>query len=316
MNNIFTYVMRREATEDKLISGVECSADTALEEFKFVKHQFHKEDGRQYYHIVQSFDPEDDLTPETAHEIGLRFAEYFPGYQIVVATHVNTGSIHNHLVMNSVSYEDGKKFHQTRDELLDVKEYSNRLCLEYGLSITEPKTEKYRRAKWKQDLIRMAQYALTMSYCKEDFIEFMREHGYDVHWEDEYKYITFTTPEGYKIRDSKLFDERLLKNNLEIYFTLGGADSLLSDTYCSYRTPQHGEAETMTITTGLVTLLGNILSAVPQQGTYTPQRLTERSQQEKMRLERLLGRKISNEAFACYCTQEEYDQQQGIGMYL
>ena len=93
LNNIFDYVMRDEATEDKLISGINCSPESALEEFQFVKKRFRKEGGRSYYHIVQSFSPDDDLTPETAHEIGLIFAEYFPGFQIVVATHVNTNAI-------------------------------------------------------------------------------------------------------------------------------------------------------------------------------------------------------------------------------
>ena len=93
MNNIFDYVTRREATESKLISGVNCSPESALEEFRFVKKRFHKEDGRSYYHIVQSFSPDDDLTPETAHEIGLKFAEYFPGFQVLVATHTNTHAI-------------------------------------------------------------------------------------------------------------------------------------------------------------------------------------------------------------------------------
>ena len=133
LNNIFDYVMRDEATEDKLISGVNCSPESALDEFRFVKKRFHKEDGRSYYHIVQSFSPDDDLTPETAHEIGLKFAEYFPGFQIVVATHVNTNAIHNHLIMNSVNYENGKMFHQSRNEMLQAKEYSNQLCREYGL---------------------------------------------------------------------------------------------------------------------------------------------------------------------------------------
>ena len=93
MNNIFGYVMRDEATERKLIDGIMCSPETALEEFRFVKSRFGKEEGRQYYHIVQSFSPDDPLSPETAHEIGLKFAEYFPGFQIVVATHVNTNAI-------------------------------------------------------------------------------------------------------------------------------------------------------------------------------------------------------------------------------
>ena len=93
MNNIFDYVTRREATENKLISGVNCSPESALEEFKFVKKRFGKEDGRTYYHIIQSFSPDDNLTPETAHEIGLKFAEYFPGFQVLVATHTNTRAI-------------------------------------------------------------------------------------------------------------------------------------------------------------------------------------------------------------------------------
>ena len=94
MNNIFPYVMNREKTDENLISGINCSPDTALQEFTFVKKQFKKEDGRTYVHIVQAFSPDDDLTPETAHEIGLRFAEYFGGYQALVATHRNTDHIH------------------------------------------------------------------------------------------------------------------------------------------------------------------------------------------------------------------------------
>ena len=227
LNNIFDYVMRDEATEDKLISGVNCSPESALEEFRFVKQRFHKEDGRSYYHIVQSFSPDDDLTPETTHEIGLKFAEYFPGFQIVVATHVNTNAIHNHLIMNSVNYENGKMFHQSRNEMLQAKEYSNQLCREYGLSVTEVKTKNPRHAKWKRDLLQVAEYALGHSSTKEEFIEYMRYHGYDVQWEDKYKYITFTSPEGWKVRDNKLFDERFLKDNLEIYLALGGCDGAI-----------------------------------------------------------------------------------------
>lgn len=98
MNNIFPYVMRDETTEQRLIDGINCSSDTALEEFRYVKQKYGKEDGRTYCHIVQSFSPEDDISPETAHEIGMKFAEYFPGFQIVVATHYNTDHVHNHLI--------------------------------------------------------------------------------------------------------------------------------------------------------------------------------------------------------------------------
>ena len=76
MNNIFPYVMNREKTYENLISGIGCSPDTVLSEFTFVKKQFKKEDGRTYVHIIQAFSSDDEITPETAHEIGLRFAEY------------------------------------------------------------------------------------------------------------------------------------------------------------------------------------------------------------------------------------------------
>ena len=314
MNNIFDYVTRREATESKLISGVNCSPESALDEFRFVKKRFHKEDGRGYYHIVQSFSPDDDLTPETAHEIGLKFADYFPGFQVLVATHTNTSAIHNHIIMNSVSFENGKKFHQSRNEMLQAKEHSNQLCREYGLSVTEVKTKNPRHAKWKRDLLQVAEYALGHSATKEEFIEYMRYHGYDVQWEDRYKYITFTSPEGWKVRDNKLFDERFLKDNLEIYFALGGCDSAIIDPYFDYVTPTHPDSYTMTYSDGLVNLLGNLLSTVPDDYYYQPQYIEEMSTAEKERIEKILGRRICNEAFYTYCTREDYEREQGISM--
>ena len=152
MNNIFPYVMNREKTDENLISGINCSPDTVLQEFTFVKKQFKKEDGRTYVHIVQAFSPDDDLTPELAHEIGLRFAEYFGGYQALVATHRNTDHIHNHIILNSVNMESGKKFHQSAAEMRQVKEYSNKLCREYGLSETETKSSFGTMPKWKSQL--------------------------------------------------------------------------------------------------------------------------------------------------------------------
>lgn len=313
MKNIFPYVMREEATDTMLIDGVNCSPESALEEFEFVKLRFHKPDGRQYYHIIQSFAPDDDLTPETAHEIGLRFAEAFPGFQIVVATHVNTDHIHNHLIMNSVSYENGRKFHQTRDEMLEVKEYSNQLCFAYGLSTTEPKSRGGKREKWKRDLVQTALYAMAVSSCKEDFIAYMEEHGYGVKWEDDHKYITFTTPDNTRIRDKSLFDERLLKANLETYFAMGGMESELMKPYRTYQTPPHTEKQSMTGTDGLRALLGDLLSSARPSRGFTPTAVRELSPWEKARIEAYLGRKLSPQVFPTYSTREEYEQSQGIG---
>ena len=299
MNNIFKYVTRDVATEEKLISGVNCSPDTAMQEFKFVKQQFGKTDGRTYYHIVQSFSPEDNITAETAHEIGLKFAEFFPEFQVLVATHYNTKHIHNHLIINSVNFKNGKKFHQTRDELLEVKAYSNKICKEYGLSITEEKCRYKKWAEWKKQLRTYALYAMRNSETKEDFIQIMREHGYKVKWEDKYKHITFTTPDNHVCRDKSLFDERLLKDSLEIYFALGGTNSELASEYLDYETPPHQDNSSMTLTTGLITLLGNLLSAAPPHSDYTPQPVKELSCAEKIKLEKILGKKIEPKAFAC-----------------
>ena len=133
MNNIFPYIMKEEKTEQKLISGINCMPETAMEEFIAVKKQFSKTDGRQYYHVVQSFSPEDNISPETAHEIGLKFAKYFGNYQMVIATHTDRNHIHNHIVFNSVNFENGKKFHQTivmithNDEIAQIADRTIRI---------------------------------------------------------------------------------------------------------------------------------------------------------------------------------------------
>ena len=126
--------------------------------------------------------------------------------------------------------------------------------------------------------------------------------------------ITFTSPEGWKVRDNKLFDERFLKDNLEIYFALGGCDSAIIDPYFDYITPNHPDSYTMTYSDGLINLLGDLLSTVPDDYYYQPQYIDEMSTAEKQRIEKILGRRICNEAFYTYCTREEYEREQGISM--
>ena len=228
LKHILDYVTNREKTMDSLLTGVNCVAQSAREEFEAVKKQFRKTDGRAYYHIVQAFSPDDDLDFETAHEIGLKFAEHFRGYQCVVATHMNTDHIHNHIVMNSVSFETGMKFHQSAREMQQVKEFSNRLCREYGLSITETRADPFRIPRWKYDLRRAIKWSMEQSRDREDFIYNMEQMGYEVKWEDNYKHITYTTPENIRCRDSKLFDPTLLRENMELYFEMGGREYLES----------------------------------------------------------------------------------------
>ena len=304
MNNIFPYIMKEEKTEQKLISGINCMPETAMEEFISVKKQFNKTDGRQYYHVVQSFSPDDNITPETAHEIGLKFAEYFGNYQMVIATHTDKNHIHNHIVFNSVNFENGKKFHQTRDEMIQAKKYSNKICQEYGLTLTEAKATRYNMPKWKRKLLIKVEYAMEHSATKKDFIYLLGRMGVKVDWQDNHKYITFTTDDNHKCRANKLFDERFLKENLEVYFELGGCDSIISEEYQEYETPQTG-----IISDDLFKLIGNLLDLEMQNNT----KCKWMPHHSKKEIEKLIaqGQKITNENY-----EDEYDEYHGIGMFM
>ena len=316
MNNIFPYVMNPKKTDGGvLVSGIHCMPETALNEFRFIKNKFGKTDGRQYYHIVQSFSPDDNLDAETAHEIGLKFAEFFPGYQIVVASHCNTSHLHNHIIMNSVNMENGKKFHQTARELARVKEYSNQLCQEYGLSVTEVKSSAQLYHKWKDMLIRKAFSIANRTRSKEEFIWEMEMHGYKVDWKKDHKYITFTTPDGHKCRDNKLFAEQLLRKNLEIYFALGGCESGLADrykTYMNHSQPEH----TCTVGDGLFNLFKSLLESIPYDERFTPP--VEDHQLDKMTVMILeaMGIKVEPKALVYYSANNQQEEEQGYGLWM
>lgn len=226
LKDILDYVTNREKTVESLITGVNCVAESALDEFEAVKKHFHKTEGRSYYHIVHAFAPDASLDFETAHEIGLKFAEQFKGYQCLVVTHMNTAHIHNHIVMNSVSFENGQKFHQSAKEMEQVKKFSNELCQQYGLSVTETKADRKHIPEWKRSLRWQIKKAMEESCSHEEFIGVMNFWGYGVSWEPGQKYITYTTPEKIKCRDNKLFDDTLLRKNMENYFAMGGCEYL------------------------------------------------------------------------------------------
>ncbi|MBQ2272846.1 MAG: relaxase/mobilization nuclease domain-containing protein, partial [Clostridia bacterium] len=316
LSDVFNYVLDKEKTDDSLISGNNCMTETAQKEFELTKHRFDKTDGRTYFHIVQSFSPEDKISPYDANSLGLEFAGIFESYQALVVTHTNREHLHNHIIVNSVSYEDGKKLHMEKADLEALKNYSNRLCSKYGLSATEVDTRAGKVKKWKKDLIHTAFLALAYTDTVDGFIGYMENHGYGVRWEADRKYITFTTPDGIKVRDNKLFDERLLKDNLELYYAMGGCLGPMANEYIFYKTPEHEPNAKQTMSTELVNLIGDFLSIAPERASYTPRPLTEMDKWEKERLEEILGKKISTEAFTCYCTQEEYEQRSGISQTM
>lgn len=254
---VINYVCNKEKTTDKLISGKDCMPESCEYEFAEVKKAFGKTDGRTYYHMIQSFSPDDRITPEQAHEVGLQMAELFKGYQVLVVTHTNKAHTHNHLVINSVNFENGKKLTISNQELERIKNYSNSICLKNGWDVTEAKTRRNRNPKWKQIIIEDALAAMAESYSMDEYISKLKELGIYVSYNPDYKYMTYSDAEGHKCRDAKLFDERLLKKNLELYFDLGGAETLIGDTILEYETPKSGNC-----TDGLTNLITNFIDTI------------------------------------------------------
>lgn len=219
----------------KYVTGVNCTPQSDYTEFNNTKKLFGKIDGRLFYHFVQSFSVEENISPETAHEIALRFAqeiEKFRGFEIVVSTHCDRDHIHSHFIMNSVNAESGKKFHITEREIEMLMQASDKICREYDLSILNPKPSservkpmsdrEYRSAEkgesWKIRLEAVISNAMQTAVSKEHFIMLMEAEGYGVKWTDSRKNITYTTPDGKACRDSKLHYQKFLKESMENEF--------------------------------------------------------------------------------------------------
>lgn len=229
IKRIIRYVTQDKKTNVNLISGKDCMAESYLEEMLYTKNLYHKNSGGQYIHIIQSFDPKDNLSAEQVHNVGIKLANTFNGFQVLIATHIDKNHLHNHLVINSVSFENRYKIQMSKKDLQYIKDYSDKLCLEIGASVI-PKKEKtnyikrneYRVAKqgksWKFKLMNAIDLSLAESNTKEEFIKNMNKLGYQVNWTDTRKYITYTTPEGYKCRDNKLYDEKYSKGAMENEF--------------------------------------------------------------------------------------------------
>ena len=229
LKKTLNYICKEEKTENKLITGINCVTENAYDEMMRVKTKYNKNTGRDKIHLVQSFNPEDNLSYETAHEIGIKLAKQFKGFQVVVATHQDTNHIHNHIVINSVNYENGRKFHQSKADLERIKQISNELCREYGLSISDKKARvddirineykvRQNSTSWKLQLEKDIDKVMAKTNNKFEFINEMNKLGYKVTWTKERNNITYTTPEGMKCRDRKLHSEKYLKENMESYY--------------------------------------------------------------------------------------------------
>ena len=237
------YVSKDEKTESKLLSGYNLtSPGTAMDEMQATKEVWGKTGGRTYKHFVQSFAPDENITPEQAHEIATQFAEQCPlfkGFEVLIATHKDREHIHTHFVVNSVNFEDGHKFQMKSTELQDMKDLSDKLCRERGLTITqkgktfhgEDREETTAYSKEQYQLLQKAEQGKTDSYVqdialavlecreqatsREDFKMLMSERGYAVKWEDSRKHITFTDTSRQEHGEKK---HSVRNNKLEQYY--------------------------------------------------------------------------------------------------
>ena len=236
MRNVLAYVSRKEKTvsEDKrFVTGVNCSPETALDEMTATKNLYHKPDGRLYYHLVQSFPSGYEIEPELAHKIAVELAEKaFNKYEVVVATHIDREHIHSHFVLNSVSFEDGKKYHSNKESIEQLMKLSDEICQRYGVHVLDAPKKKmqkdilsdneYRSAKrgesFKWELMNVIDQVMKQAKTKKQFCYMMKRQGYDVQWEDSRKYITYTCPNGRRCRDNKLHGDKYRKENMEYEF--------------------------------------------------------------------------------------------------
>jgi hypothetical protein len=181
------------------VTGLNCQPDTARGEMMAAKKKFGKEDGVACYHGIQSFSPDDNVTPDMAHEIGVKLAQKLWGekYQVIVATHLDKANhLHSHFIVNTVSWVDGIRYHRTEKDYYDMQVESDKLCREYGLSvIEEPKRGKSKHyGEWKAEQDSKPTYrGMVKAEIDQAILESMTERQL---WDNLYK-------KGYHIKFGK-----------------------------------------------------------------------------------------------------------------
>lgn len=190
-------------------SAINCeSCETAYAEMQETKRCFGKSGGVVGYHFIQSFAP-GEVTPEQAHRIGMAFAEKLFGgqYEAVIGTHLDKAHLHNHIVVNSVSFVDGRKYHSSPGSYyFDVRGASDALCRENGLSVIAPQGKGKHYAEWKAEntgkptirsIIRAdIDRVIENAYTFDTFLMLLRRLGYVVQNQPNRKYVTVLPPGG------------------------------------------------------------------------------------------------------------------------
>ncbi len=226
LQDVINYATNNKKTspQDKqlLVDGINCNYENARQTMAATKKIFNDQKEIIAFHGFQSFAP-GEVDAYTAHEIGVRFATKMWGdrFEVVVATHLNTNCFHNHFVINSTSFVDGKRFYDNKEHLRKARAESDKFCREYQLSVIEEPSKiaiPYPLYKAEQagmpstyNLLRAdIDEAIEHSFTTADFEKIMKEKGYQLNWNENNKYATVQAPhreKSIRLRGSTLGEE-------------------------------------------------------------------------------------------------------------
>ena len=227
LHNALNYTVDDLKTEEKyFVSGINCKFENAFKRMTETKKEYDKTGGILGYHIIQSFAPGEG-TPESIYELGKEFARRAFGdrFEVVVATHLNTGCLHNHYVLNSVSFMDGKKYYDNNESYARLRKISDELCREYELSVIENPKKRSRKpydlymaeknGEWTKDAIikRDIDECILKTTSERGFYTEMRKLGYTFNFER--KYPTISHPKFERPRRLKTLGEGYTPQDIE-----------------------------------------------------------------------------------------------------
>lgn len=208
---------------------INCSSQNTYKDFENMRKAFGQDKGVIAHHYYQSFQKDDNVTPELAHQLGVELAKkMFPNFQVVVSTHIDREHIHNHIIVNSCNIVTGQKWHSNKKSLSEIRKESDKLCLANGLGIIT-KESKYKGIdrttyqlglkgkSWKINLVRDLEKAVECCKSKDEFISFLNKKDYTVRYTD--RHITITKngeKKGIRVDTlAKTFGDKFRKENLE-----------------------------------------------------------------------------------------------------
>ena len=237
MGAVMRYTMQDKKTEfngQRLVTGINCQPESVYADFMTTKRLYHKTDGVLFYHMVQSFPKGEAVDPVTAHAAALKLAEYYEGYEVLVCTHTDREHIHSHFLINSVNFDTGKKLHIAKEQLQELRQRNDQVCMEFSLPMFQPSERKQktktmtvgeyhtaaRGQSKKLQLMNIINDCMRHASNRDEFIALMESEGYKVRWEDSRRNITYATPSGWQCRDRLLFGDKYLKGNMNYEFRI------------------------------------------------------------------------------------------------